>query len=300
MIFILCENTIDSICSEMDKFYARYPESARVKITKEFFKENTSAYSQPPLTAERWLFICSGMYVKKNLTVLNTLAEKNVVLITCTTLAAGQEILEYYSEAENKPRIIDNTDPGEVKLIQYVMKELGTNQEIARYLCKRCGFYMPKIIRAVRTLSIKDSISRVDIRKYVPAGLQYNVYDLANWMIGNRRKYMTYEDAIGVVYEYRFGYKYLFKYLSDFFSAYLVVFKAVSNAELTEENVHSFVSNSKDKSIKALSEKRVQVMVSTFSTISVDKLFFIQYHLAKINSNRFELYKLVALLKTLK
>lgn len=299
MIYILCENTVDNICSGIDAFYAKFPESTRVRLSNNVLKESLDAYKQPPLLASRWLFLCSEFLVKKNVRPLCKLALDNVVIINTISLQRGNEIKELFREYDVTVKIINNTVIKPEKVIAYIRQNGQCSEEVAKYVYKRYNGYMPAIARATQTLSLIPGTTKVDVRRYTERGINYTLADLASFLLGEQRKHMSSKDAIGVVYNFRYAMKYVSKYLQNYINIYLEVFKEMSEANLTIDNVDSFLNTTSNKVIKKLSSKRLSVIAGSFDRISIDKLLYINHYVQKLGNNSFSSYKLITLIKTI-
>lgn len=297
MIYVLCENTIDNICSGLDAFNKKFPSSARIQLNREILSGSLDGYKQPPLIASRWLFICPETLVQRNVKPICELAVNNVVIIRTNTLIKGREILEKFHDFNVDVKIINNMQIKPEQVVMYIRNTAGCSEDIAKYVYKRYNGYMPAIIRATQTLSVLDEVTKYDVRKYTEHGINYTIADLGNYLIGEQRKFMSLEDAIGIIYNFRYAMGYLTRYLKDYIDDYLEVFKEMSEANLTTENVEKFITTTDNKRIKKLSTKRLSVIAGSFDRVSVDKLMYIKHYLQGIGSTSYSSYKLITLVK---
>lgn len=299
MIYILCENTVDGICSALEIFYKRFPESTRIRLNRTILQESLDAYKQPPLLANRWLFICPESLVQKNVRPLCQLASNNVVIINTVTLTRGKELKENFEGYDISVKLIDNTNIKPNIVVDYIIQNGGCSEEVARYVYKRYNGYMPAIVRATQTLSLIPDTTKADVRLYTERGINYTLADLTAFLLGEQRKPMLAKDAIGVVYNFRYAMGYVSKYLQNQINTYLEVFKEMSEANLTLENIDSYLKTTDNKTIKRLSPKRLAVIAGSFDRISVDKLLYINHYVQKLGNNSFSSYKLIVLINTL-
>lgn len=298
MLLILCENTISTVCSALDKFYDKFPDSARIACSNEFFKNlNTKSYDQPPLLANRWLILCNARYVKNNAMALKELAEKNVVIIATDSMDVAAECEEYFTKVKISPKIIDNRVPPKKEVIQYILDNVNTNEDVAEFIYNRHKGYLPLIAKSVHTLSMLDEVTKKDVQKYTAPKMERSLNDLANWLIGCQRSSVKYEDVVRVVYNYRFGMSFLMKFLLNYVDTYIAVFEEMSQGNLDAKNAQEFLSTCSHRLIKKLSYKRLLLIIDSYSKISVDKIMLVRYYLKEIKPNSFNSIKLINLLK---
>lgn len=298
MIFILCEKTITSICSGLDSFYEKFPDSTRIFCTNEFFKNlNTKTYNQPPLLANRWLIVCGVRHVKNNVIALKELAEKNVVIITTDNMEDAMQCEELFLKIQLPVKIIDNRVPEKKDVIAYILSNIQADNEVAEYIYNRYKGYIPNITKSVHTLSLLDNVTKAEVRKYTAPTTERTLHDLANWLIGRQQDFIKYEDVVKIVYNYRFGMSYLLKYLIEYLDTYLAIFEEMSLGNLDATNAQVYLSTCKHRLIKKVSYKRLLVIIDSYSKVSTDKILLIKYHLSEIKPGSFNSYKLINLLK---
>ena len=298
MLLILCEKTVASICSGLDGFYEKFPRSTRVYCTKDFFKNlDTKIYNQPPLLANRWLIICDTKHVHNNANALKELSEKNIVILTTEVIEEAIECEGLFTKLQVSAKIIDNRVPAKKDVLEYILSNVHTEEEIAEFIYNRHRGYIPSIIKSVHTLSMLDHVTRKEVQKYTEPKMERSLNDLGNWLIGTQKDTVKYDDVVKVVYRYRFGMSFLLKFLLDYIDTYLAVFEEISVGNLDAKNAQNYLSTCKHKLIKKVSYKRLLVIIDAYRKVSVDKIMLIRHYLVTIKPNSFNSYKLINLLK---
>lgn len=138
-------------------------------------------------------------------------------------------------------------------------------------------------------------ITRKMIKKYVPRSSNIPIYELANFLVGEKTIYSK-EDMIGLVGQYRYGFDTLLSTTKRLINDYLYVFKFVSSGELSLDNYLTMKQNM-PPTIKVMSDYRLYRMIESYEHVSQDWLYFIYWNLESIETNNSGIYKIINLIK---
>lgn len=292
MILVVLEKTIDDICSVVGEIKKKYPPTAQVYITKKTTQSSLSRYTHPPLITGGWVFLCHSGISSTMVQALERLVGKNVILFSPTNSTELLSVENTLQQANVPYKIVDNHKPDVGKVIKYVQSELpGTTEDVAKYIYKRYGGYMPDIVVTVDALKRFSPITIYTVRRYGVERHEHTLYELADYLVGINSK-ITYEDAIKVVYDYQFASQYLLKYLIGMIDACITVFDKMSLGSLTVEEVVSG-----DKGLAAMAPYRIQQIMDGYESVSLEKLYYLKIRLDSIRQERFSLVRLIALLQ---
>lgn len=301
MIYILLENTINGACSLLEELRSKYKSETIVNLTRNTKLTSLDVYATKPLTSAGWLFVCHDCLESNICLRLNALADEqgNMVIFSTNSEKNAKPIRERLTDLKIKYKIINNLHPDREAVIQYVLKNLNTEYDVAEYLCKRCGDYLPVIVDNVYLLDSLEEVTKEDIKRYTKAHNDLPIYSLMDFIMQSDDN-MTYSKAIKIVYQYRYGYSHLVSYLQESFKEYVEVYKAINSAELHYGNIASFIKETDNKTVHNLSEYKVRKILNAYSHTSFERLLFLNSHIQTLSkSNSYEVYKLIALLKNL-
>lgn len=292
MIFVVLENTIDEICSVAGEIKKRYPATAQIYVNKKTTQGSLSRYAHPPLITGGWVFLCDSRISSTMVQALSRLEGKNIILFTPTNTAELLVVENMLQQANLPYKIVDNHKPSCDKVVKYIQQELpSATKEVAKYIYKRYGGYMPNIVVTVDSLKRFSSVTAYTVRKYGVARHEHTLYELADYLIGVNTK-LAYEDAVRVVYEYQFASQYLLKYLSNTVDVYVSVFNKLAAGAITVDEVVAG-----DKALSGLAPYKVQQIMDGYEIVSLEKLYYLKIRLDGIKQERFSLMRLIALLQ---
>lgn len=301
MIYILIEKTINGACSLLEELRSKYKTETIINLTNRTKLTSLDAYATKPLTSAGWLFVCHNNVEPNIHQRLAALSEVpgNTVIFNVTNEKSARPIKERLNELDIRYKTVNNLHPDKEAIVQYILKNINTDYEVAEYLCERCGNYLPVIVDNVYLLNSFEYVTKEDVKRYTKAHNDLPIYSLMDFITQSDDN-MTYSKAIKIVYQYRFGYSHLVTYLQESFNEYVEVYKVINAAELHYGNIASFIKETDNKTIHNLSEYKVRKILNAYSHTSFERLLFLNSHIQALKkSNPYEVFKLISLLKNL-
>lgn len=291
MVLIIIENT-EGVCSALDKF-TDYPKMARGYITRASKKEDLNCFIKPPLIKSGWLLKCSNDLSENMLYALKEMPDNNFYIFTVQNQTLYNILSARLNAVGIQFKVIDNSKPPMGNVVNWIMSEINTDIKTAEKIYKRSNGYMKQIIYNVGILSTLKEVTSKDVTKYTRVRNSDSVFNLALLMLGESD--ISKKDAIVVIYNFQYASDYLLKYLTDLFKDYINVFSLISDGILTIDN-YMLVKKEKRYNIDKINRYRLIKMIEMYDSISISKLYYIYTQLCRIDSNRYSLYKLIALL----
>ena len=292
MILVILEKTIDDICSICNEIKKKYPIASHVYINKKTTQSSLSRYTHPPLITGGWVFLCDFKVNSVIVQLLNKFNGKNIILFPVSSTHELLVVKDTLQQADTPYKIVDNRKPDIKRVVKYVQEELpGTTDDVAEYIYKRYGGYMPNIVVTVDSLKRFSKVTPYMVRKYGVEKHEHTLYELADYLVGTSNK-LTYHDAVQVIYDYQFASQYLLKYLNSVIDCYIRVFDKIASGIVTVEDIASG-----DKDLANTAPYRIQQMMNAYDQVSLEKLYYIKVRLDNIKQDRFSLIRLIAILQ---
>lgn len=292
MIILVFEKTIDGVCSVAENIKRRFPINTQVYVSSKISKDSLQKYNHPPLITGGWLFCCMSTVKIDILRTLVRIPGNNTILIEVQSSIILTSTKELLDSLHTDYKFIDNHKPPIETVSAYIKTQLpGTTDDVAGYLYNRYNGYMPDIVITVDTLKQFNFVTKDTIRKYGVPRNKYALYDLADCLLGVQTK-ITYEQAISIIYDYQYAFPKLLKYLKGVIDEYILVFTELEHGHPTYYDMK--ISN---KTIAAMQPYRVQKIINNYNSVSMESLLYLQCRLDRLKTQRFTIYKLIALLQ---
>lgn len=296
MIIVLYENMNNFILSFYDKMAKFYPESSRGKISsRDKAADVLARFTRPPLFSSGWLIDCHPKVSSSVLSKLESVSEKNIILIRVTTQRLLNDVCTKLQSLS--VRFVNNYYLKYGDVIDWIQQELNCSTVIAEKVYDRTNGQLAKLVEAVNVLSTLNTINITDVNRYVAKVSIYSPYDLFLWIIGSPKHGMHKTDAVRVVYEYQYGITWLLKFLIGNVEECLTVFTYAMFGELSLKNYKQFRQVTSEKSISEMSEGKLKNILGLFGYVSYEFLFYLKNLLGSFKSDDFVCYRLVQLIK---
>lgn len=296
MILVVVEKTMDGICSAKNVFYQRYPKSARSYVTS-YTDQNTLAKLQsPPLLQVGWLIEVDYNISKDILKRLSTLSDSNLVIINTENLKQFNAARETLVKLGLPFKMVDNRRPPDEKIRGYISQNLSIAPKAAEYLVKKYDRYMPDIIRAVNDLRRYDYVDLQTAKSASPDKKGVALYEIIGYLL-NYDSHISYEQAVSLVYDYRYGGSYLLSYVTETLEQYIEVFKQIELGNLSARNAAEFRKKTDNKKIKDLNEYQLLHMIEGHRYVPADRLYYLYLKVSSMKRNSYSLYRFIYLLK---
>lgn len=296
MILVILEKTMDGICSAKNVLYEKYPMSARMYVTSRTDTAQLRRLETQPLLCPGWLIETDYDVGKDKLRKIGTLPDCNMVIINAANIKQFDKVKELLHQLNLSFKVVDNRVPPEGQIMGYISNELTIAEDAARYLIKKYHSYLPDIVAAVNTLKQFSFVDKQIAKRYSPEANPLALYELVGYLIGYNSR-ITYNEAVHIVYDYRYGSAHLLTYLSETLMQYVLVYEQIELGLLSAENVTEFKRGASINEIKDLNSYQILRMIDSYSSVSMEKLWYVYLKVKSIKKDRYSLYKLIYLLK---
>lgn len=266
------------------------PTSSRIFVSPRNYNKVISKLDSRPVLTQYWLVIISSRLSISQMTHILSL-KQNINIIETATKTSFQTLREELLNQDIDFKVLDNTKVDKSDAIRYVIKNLNIEIEDRKYLCKRHGFYFPRIVESVKILSGFDKIDRKLIRKYTESKIIY-ISQITEVLLGVGN--VSKSEAVDCVYEFRYGFKYLLRTISDDLDLYIFIFNEVSSGFLSLMNVREYECD--NSAFKAASIYKREKIINAFRNVSFDKLLYIKTRVDLIEPKSSNIYKLITLI----
>lgn len=279
-----------SINSFEDKLKT-FPRTSTLKLNKSNLKEVMDTIETPPLFTPVWLVIVSTKLTEKQLKTL--VSKDNIfVLINCNSKKSYEDLREQLISCGVKYSLVDNSTATKLELIAYCKRELGIDDETAKYLCKRQNYILNKVVNCVLTLSVFDIVDKKVIKEYTTRMQSTSLLDLVDYILGVAKR-KKYKALVSLVYDYRYGFNYLLEFTKGELKNRLEVYDLIGSGELTLDNYKTYLMENKLK----YNSYFVFRVLEDYKHISYDKLYLLYNAVCKIPQDRSSIYKYLRLLE---
>lgn len=272
MNIILAEEINFPLGSFIDQVKKKFPSSCVVNMNRNNTDEVLKTVKSPPPVHELWLVLASLRNPADD--ILNKLDNEHTVNVF--VVRSKEELTEWsrkLSVLQIQFKIVNNLDVPKPDVVEYVMKELGVDYELAKYICGRHRYYLPKITSSVLTLKHLPKVTKATIRKYTSAYNDMSYDALFDYVIGVDER-VSHNKAISLVHKYRYGVEYIVKFLVKRFEMYLYVYEEMMLGKLSFDNYKDYYAEHKSD-MKDFSEYRMKMAIESFGKVSYDKLYYL-------------------------
>ena len=278
MLFILLESDYNVINPVVPRLSNNFKKDCIKTIKSTSTIADLEIYKKPPLFELGWFLIYSGTD-NKIISFLGKLTQ-NVTVIKVSNVAQGEQIAEVLINKHIEFKLINNLKISKKDKLAYIMQELQISDADCNYLYNRTRGYLKDLISAINSLKNLQCVTRQDIKTLVPKTSKYGLNNLYNYLIGVEED-MTYEQAVTLIYKYRYGLEFLREFLLDKLRQQMLVFKYIASGELTFENYKVF----KSESLTSLTTYQLYKMIEQYKIVSFDLLYFLFTSIEKIPIN---------------
>ncbi len=297
MQVVLLESIYNSICSQMNVFYQKYPRASRIFLTKNSKPEEVSKCSHPPLINSGWLLVCSGIRSRRMLSALWALPPFNVVIYTARTRAEANLLLQLLDGEGVAHTFIDHLNVPEKDVLDMLQRNLRVGQDMASVIYKRCRGNLRDVTNVMYRLSaLWRDVTLADVTACERPAKEFPIYKLSGHLL---RQELDSQGALAVISQYRYAPEHLLDYLENCFGDYLYVFQLVHDGMLTAQNAQEVLRGGEFKKLKGMKLFTLQKTIEAYSSISVDYLYFLIHFNRTLPRNTVGLMKLAVLVRSI-
>ncbi len=280
MIYVLLEQEQNVINSVEDEFIQKFKKSS----VRRFGNEKVAAaslveFKTPPLFDSCWLIICGNRMIS-NLAQL--IPDKNVVLIKITKKGDLTKTIESLGSWEYE--VIDNYKVESSVVIEWVMKQLGINEKLAKYLYNRVQGNLKGVVEGTRKLALLPKVTQTSIRETVREYNGVSVYSIVKYMLGIEER-VQYEQIMQMLYDFRYATNWLTTSILRELKLYCFIYDAMDAGELTLLNYHEFLRNCSDSVVRNLQPYRVKKLIESHAWVSTELVYFLRFRIEALHGN---------------
>lgn len=265
------------------------PNSSRLYITPNNFNNASSKLKTPPILTHKWLVIISSRLSESQLLGICSDSE-NINIIETETKLKFNDVKNIFLTNDIEFKVFDNTKTSKTDCILYVQTKLKLDEADRKYLCKRHGYYFPKIVESVHILSGMDNIDRKVIRQYTEARSIY-ISQITDTLLGVKN---LNKASVDLIYEYRYGFKFLLSVILNDLALYEFIFTEISSGFLDLTNYREYKTD--NELFNNASLYRKETIINTYRSLSFDKLLYVKTKVEMIEPKSSNIYKLIKLL----
>lgn len=291
MIFVLMEAENNLINPVIPKLTHKINKSCVKYIRDKVKLDQLSEFKKPPLFEQGWFLIYKGL--DRNIIRFLGSLDNNVTVFQAFNKAKCEQLINILVECKLKYKIIDNLQISKDTKLDYIRRELHISGGDVDYLYNRTRGYLRDLTNAVYALKHLRLVTRDDIKALVPKTARFGLVDIYNYMIGLSECKMSYEDAIKIVYKYRYGIEFLREFLLSKLKSQMLVYELMSSGELSINNYRGF----KHKSLTEITEYQLYKIIEQNREVSFEYLYFLEINLSKIPNNSVGVLQLVNILQ---
>lgn len=295
MIYVVLENRSNIINPVTEEFKKYFMESSIIYLTSNYTVEDANKFVNPPLFNNSWYFICKGSVRIPLLEKLEGFNCRNVIVITVNSRKA----LELWQEKLKniKYNLIDNYRVKKEVILAWIKNRLSIETSLAKLIYSRTNGNLADVVANVTTLETLPFVTKQIILKYVAKRSEYTPFNLLQYLLGIDYRKMKKEDAIQVLYEYRFASSWFYTNLLEELSFIIYVFTLMEDGNLNLRNYHEYKKDTKDKKIRSATDYQLKTTVEMFSCVSLEYVYFLYYQISKYSRDSADVYKLINLIK---
>lgn len=280
MIYVLLEQEQNVINSVEDEFIQKFKKSS----VRRFGNERVAAaslveFKTPPLFDSCWLIICGNRMIS-NLAQL--IPDKNVILIKITKKGDLAKTIESLGSWEYE--VIDNYKVESSVVIEWVMKQLGINEKLAKYLYNRVQGNLKGVVEGTRKLALLPKVTQTSIRETVREYNGVSVYSIVKYMLGVEER-VQYEQIMQMLYDFRYATNWLITSILRELKLYCFIYDAMDAGELTLLNYHEFLRNCSDSTVRGLQPYRVKKLIESHAWVSTELVYFLRFRIEALHGN---------------
>lgn len=270
MILVVAEDPNNAITDFMQSVRALFPVSSTFRVHKDNITSALDVVKGPPMLSPNWLTIINIKRLSDSQLIKLLSYEENVNIIHTSMSSEFDDIKLRLSSLDISYQYVDNLHPSKKVIIDYIVSELDTSEALAKFIAKRCGYYIPRIYEHVSLLASSGiDITKENIRKYTNNYGTASIITLVEHVIG-------YDTApqkaiLSLLNNYRYSVKYLFQTLKTELDNILIGYDYILTGQLSYNNYTDFKVDN-----LSLSEYKLRKILNYFSCISYERVYFIK------------------------
>lgn len=269
MNFIVAEDPNNAITDLLGTIRNQYPNSSIYRVHKDNFDSAIKIISKLPMLSSGWLVITNPNKMTVNQIRRLCALEDNLTIFNVTKSSDFDKAVELLTKADVEFKYIDNLHPSKDRIINYITEELNISKDIAKYIAKRCNYYIPRVYESVLMLQVVDGeIDKKVVSKYTTNYGVASVASLVEHIIGYETK--NKKTLLGLINNYRYGMPFLFKLVLEEIEQILTGYRLIMTGQLSFKNYSTFKSDE----LKC-SEWKLKKILDYFQVVSYDKLYLI-------------------------
>lgn len=297
MQVVLLESIYNSVCSQLNVFYQKYPKSTRIFLTKNSKPEDVARCSHPPLVSSGWLLVCSGIRSKRMLSALLALPQFNVVVHVVRARGEANTLMQSLEGKGVPYTFIDYLNVPEKDVLDMLQRNLRVGQDLASAIYKKCYGNLRDVTNVMyRLLALGREVTLTDVKACGRPAKEIPIYALSGHLL---RLEVNRKDALAVIAQYRYAPEHLLGYLEGSFDEYLYVFQLVHDGLLTVQNAQGVLQGDEFKRLKGMKLFALQKMIAAYSSVSLDYLYFLMHFIQVLPRNDVGLMKLSVLVQSI-
>lgn len=284
MILLIYESYRSPVEKLSDKIRKLYPESGTVYVERDRTEDALKILSSMPLVKDQWLVFVNMKEPPDHLIIaLNKPTNVVVFLfkVKDDMLVMGNRLSVLGIDYKH----VDDTKVEDEDLQEYVMNSLDVDLELAKYICARHKYYIPKVMQTVDFCKLSGIKTKSGIKKYTQRSGDVSYQTVFDFVLGvpsRKKKKFSKEgsrdtklkDVYELVRRYRHGHKRLLEFLNKRFAYYLMVYEAVLNGKLSFENVKEYYEKHREEYTE-FPEYMVVRAIESMNSVSYDYLYML-------------------------
>lgn len=301
MIAVVWEDANNCINSIINVLNSKFPKEAVYYLSKRPETAEIEKLTRPPFVFSGWLIYANKNTATKVLQQLEESRAKNIIVIRVTNRDDYKDTVSKLSSYNVK--VFDNHELSKEQILKWIETELGTSEDIAKYLYNRVGGYLKEIIFAVQTIKRSDDfrnnveITRKLMRTYVEKNKSASIMDLTEYMLGISGDRVSSEDVFRTLYKFRYGESWILEAVIKELQNYIKVHTLVRDCSLDISNYTTQAALQKDKAVRELPLWKLKRIILNYGKVSMERLVTTLTLLNKVGKSHFDLIKIIQLVK---
>jgi hypothetical protein len=263
--------------SKLKDIFLNIPKSSIVYISSRS-SDDFRIYESKPYYSERWILMHIGKPSKNFLSSVSKFIAD--VIFICSSSSEYLEMKELLASKNVDYLAI----PGMSKedKITFVKNKLngihvvGDAEKEAKYLIKRCGWYIPSVKKVLQRLSKLEHVSRKEIKSLSEDMHGGNFNDIYLMMIGMYISARRKQAALDLLYGFKYAYDFVFKTLREESKLTLGFYKDIYAGELLPYNILEYCAS------KSVSVHKVRRAMWLYHNINYDVVYLVDCILNKL------------------
>lgn len=297
MLYILYESPNNVVTSLLSRLYEMYPPSSRIFLGARPSDEEVYKVKFAPLLSTGWLVLANSKINKQRIKTLTSFPGDNVIVLQVASYLEYENLQQ--SLADFNPVCIDNHKVPKDDILAWIADQLHCSNAVATCLYNRVHGRMDDLVTSVQTLSEFPVVTRQHVLKYIQPSVKASISDVADYLMGCSKSGIGCREVAYFLYEFQYAYSWVLKSLINELEDRLSIFKLAAEGVLTLENYQGAKKGPLASRLPAITERKMLYVLKMFGLVSIEYLVWLIALIRDIPDNRFMLYRLLQLIKTI-